>query len=193
MTAKSIAMLAAAAMSIAGWSQSLPQDRFVITADQVARAVSSGGIEVTAEQVSLLANVVSTEPSPVLDVLSAMPLNNRWSGGNSGSHFYVKLACHIPGECLPFYAVVSWPTEPQGRTTITSNTFIAASKPNAAISMRAGAHAILVMDDGRAHIQIAVISLENGIVGHNIRVATPDHKQTYVAEVANEILLRKSF
>jgi flagella basal body P-ring formation protein FlgA len=94
---------------------------------------------------------------------------------------------------LPFYAVVSWPTEPQGRTTITSNTFIAASKPNAAISMRAGAHAILVMDDGRAHIQIAVISLENGIVGHNIRVATPDHKQTYVAEVANEILLRKSF
>ena len=193
MTAKSIAMLAAAAMSIAGWSQSPPRDRFVITADQVARAISSGGIEVTAEQVSLLANVVSTEASPELDVVSAIPLNNRWPEGNSGSHSYVKLACHIPGECLPFYAVLSWPAEPPGLIPIAANTFFSASKPNAANAMRAGARAILVMDDGRAHIQIAVISLENGIVGHKIRVATPDHKQIYVAEVVNESLLRKSF
>jgi flagella basal body P-ring formation protein FlgA len=66
-------------------------------------------------------------------------------------------------------------------------------KPNVAITMRAGAHATLVMDDDRAHIQIAVISLENGLAGHRIRVASPDHKQVYVAEVVNASLLRKSF
>jgi flagella basal body P-ring formation protein FlgA len=66
-------------------------------------------------------------------------------------------------------------------------------KPNVAITMRAGARATLVMDDDRAHIQIAVISLENGIAGHWIRVASPDHKQVYVAEVVNASLLRKSF
>jgi hypothetical protein len=52
---------------------------------------------------------------------------------------------------------------------------------------------MLVMDDDRSHIQIAVISLENGMTGHKIRVASPDHKQFYVAEVVNAHLLRRSF
>jgi hypothetical protein len=195
MTAKWIGVLAVAAINVAGWSQSQLQDRFAITADQVARAVSAGGIEVAAEQVSLPANVVSTEPNPVLDVLSVEPLSDRWFGGRSGAHSWVKLACRTPGECLPFYAVVSRPTESPGRAPSNSRTSLAALKlkPNAEISMRAGAHAMLVMDDGRAHIKIAVVTLENGVVGHRIRVATPDHKQVYVAEVVNESLLRKSF
>lgn len=193
MTEHWIAVLAMAAMSITGWSQSLPQDRFAITADQVARAISAGGIEVAAAQVSLLANVVATVPNPLLDVGAVEPLGNRWSGASSGTHSWVRLACHTPGECLPFYAVVSWRKEQAGLAPQMSKTFPDASKPNVAIVMRAGAHAMLVMDDERAHVQIAVISLENGIAGHRIRVATPDHKQVYVAEVVNGSLLRKSF
>jgi len=50
-----------------------------------------------------------------------------------------------------------------------------------------------VMDDGRSHIQVAVISLENGIAGHRIRVASPDHKQIYVAEVVGANLLKRSY
>jgi flagella basal body P-ring formation protein FlgA len=65
--------------------------------------------------------------------------------------------------------------------------------PNAVFTIRAGAHATMVMDDERAHIQVAVVSLENGIAGHRIRVASPDHKQIYVAEVVNANLLRRSF
>jgi hypothetical protein len=193
MTAKWIGMLSIAAMSFTGWSQSQLQDRFAITADQVARVVSAGGIEIAGKQVSLLANVVSAEPDPVLDVLSAEPLGDRWSEGHSGTHSWVKLACHTPGACLPFYAVVSWPRESDGRAPDNSSAPPVALKSNVAITMRAGAHATLVMDDDRAHIQIAVISLENGIAGHKIRVASPDHKQVYVAEVVNAILVRKSF
>jgi len=70
MTAKWIGMLSIAAMSFTGWSQSQLQDRFAITADQVARAVSTGGIGVAGAQVSLLANVVATEPNPLLDVVA---------------------------------------------------------------------------------------------------------------------------
>jgi flagella basal body P-ring formation protein FlgA len=51
----------------------------------------------------------------------------------------------------------------------------------------------MLMDDDRSHIQIAVISLENGVAGHSIRVTSPDHKQVYVAEVVNASLLRKSY
>jgi len=50
-----------------------------------------------------------------------------------------------------------------------------------------------VMDDARSHVQISVISLENGIAGHRIRVTSPDHKQFYVAEVVSANLVRRSF
>jgi hypothetical protein len=49
------------------------------------------------------------------------------------------------------------------------------------------------MDDDRAHIQVAVISLESGIAGHTIRVATPDHKQIYRGEIVSANLLKRSF
>jgi flagella basal body P-ring formation protein FlgA len=66
-------------------------------------------------------------------------------------------------------------------------------KSNTAIIMRTGAHATLVMDDARSHIQVTVISLENGIAGHRIHVASPDHKQVYVADVVSANLVRRSF
>jgi flagella basal body P-ring formation protein FlgA len=88
---------------------------------------------------------------------------------------------------------VSWPQKPAGRATNQSIAPPAALKPKKVITMRAGTHATMLMDDDRSHIQIAVISLENGIAGHSIRVTSPDHKQVYVAEVVNASLLRKSY
>jgi hypothetical protein len=193
MTSKWIAVLSIAAMSLTGWSQFQLQDSFALTADQVAQSVSKGGIEVAGDQVFLLANVVAKVPYPALDVLSVEPLGDKWFGGRSGTHSWVKLGCHLPGECLPFYAVVSWPQEPAGRATHQSIASPAALKPKKVITMRAGTHATMLMDDDRSHIQIAVISLENGIAGHSIRVTSPDHKQVYVAEVVNASLLRKSY
>ena len=193
MTSKWIAMLSIAAMSLTGWSQSQLQDSFALTADQVAQSVSKGGIEVAGDQVFLLANVVAKVPYPALDVLSVEPLGDKWFGGRSGTHSWVKLGCHLRGECLPFYAVVSWSREPAGRATNKSIASPAALTPKKVITMRAGTHATMLMDDDRSHIQIAVISLENGIAGHSIRVTSPDHKQVYVAEVVNASLLRKSY
>jgi hypothetical protein len=192
MTSKWVAALSIAVMSLTGWGQPQPQDRFALTADIVARSISKGGIEVVGDQVTLLANVVANEPNPELDVLSVESLSDRWSGEHSGTHSWVKLGCHLSSVCLPFYALVSWPQKPAGHTIDTSIASPAALKPKA-ITMRAGAHATLLMDDDRSHIQIAVISLENGIAGHSIRVTSPDHKQVYVAEVVNASLLRKSY
>jgi hypothetical protein len=192
MTSKWITALSIAAMSLTGWSQAQLQNRFVLTADQVAQSVSKGGIEVTGDQVSMLANVVSNEPNPALDVLSVEPLDDRWSGGSPGTRSWVKLGCHQLGVCLPFYVVVSWPQAQAKREIDTLIASPAALKPKA-ITMRAGAHATLLMVDDRSRIQIAVISLENGVAGHSIRVTSPDHKQVYVAEVVSASLLRKSY
>jgi hypothetical protein len=92
---------------------------------------------------------------------------------------------------------VIWSEPPAGLTATTRHASAGVNDPVSKeimdITMRAGTHATLVMDDNRSHIQVAVISLENGLVGHRIHVASPDHKQTYVGEVVNARLLRGSF
>ena len=197
MTARWIPFLLMAAMSVPERSQSQSQDRFALTAAQVALAISLSGMQTAPEHVSLLTRVVATEPAPVLDVLSVETLGKGPLAGNSGVRLRVKLACRLPGKCLPFYAIVGSPLSTAGPANIVSNAppifKNTGGNANSEITMRAGTHATLMMDDHRSQIQIAVISLENGMVGHRIHVASPDHKQTYVGEVVNARLLRGSF
>jgi hypothetical protein len=197
MTARWIPFLLMAATGVAVQAQSQSRNRFELTSAQVALAVSASGMQTTAEHVSLLTRVVATEPEPVLDVLSVETLGKGPLAEQSDVRLRVKLACHIQGKCLPFYAIVSSPPStprsanimPKGSPTLGSTVWYAHGE----ITMRAGTHATLIMDDKRSHIQVAVVSLENGIVGHRIHVASPDHKQTYVGEVVNARLLRGSF
>jgi hypothetical protein len=183
--------------SLYGWGQSPPKRCFALTAQQVARTLTDKGIQASAQQVSLLAKVVATEPNPALDVLSAEPLGD-WSAGQiAETSFRVKMACHQQGKCLPFYAVVRWPQGAAGGAANSSGAFRPFGdlilKQNGAFTIRSGSHATLVMDEERAHIEVAVVSLENGMAGQKIRVASPDHKQVYVAEVVSANLLKRSF
>lgn len=195
MKARWIPFLLIAATGVPVSLQAQSPERFALTAPQVARALSGNGIQTTGEQVSLLTRVVATEPSPKLDILSVEMLGK----GPLPEHSVrarVKLACDLPGKCLPFYAIVRTPQTVAGSTILASSVHGFGNprvNANSEVTMKVGTYATLLMDDQRAHIQVAVISLENGMVGHRIRVATPDHKQTYVGEVVNARLLRGSF
>jgi hypothetical protein len=208
MTARWIPILLMAAISAPGWGQSQSQDHFALTAGQVARALCERGIQTADKQVSLPARVVATEPEPILDILSVETLGEAPSAKHFQVRSRVKLACRLPGRCLPFYVIVSGPELAGEPATIASITSPIARNANASaspaarnallnassdITMRAGTRAMLVMDDHRSHIQVTVISLENGIVGHRIRVASPDHKQMYFGEVVTASLLKGSF
>jgi hypothetical protein len=199
MSTRRIVTLLVAVLSLPGWgySQSKSQDRFAITAEQVARTFSNKGIKTADLQVSLLAKVVASEADPVLDILSVEPRGQRQPLQGTEASYMVKLGCHQEGICLPFYAMVSKLEMATGNSGIASSESLlatkAALKPGGAVTMRAGAHATLVLDDGRAQIEIAVISLENGFAGHKIHVASPDHKQVYLAEVVSSTLLTRSF
>jgi hypothetical protein len=188
MSTRALMLLWIAAMAVPTWGQS--SSHFALTPEQVARALTAAGIVTVAQQVSLPARVVAAEPAPALDILSIEPpLRKAQLTAHSPSR--VRLACHQSGECLPFYANVNW-SKVDGQPAPSS--IIVPLAGNATnITMRAGTHATLVMDDQRSHIQVAVISLENGMAGHRIRVATPDHKQFYFGEVVNANLLRGSF
>jgi hypothetical protein len=197
MSARWLSILLMAAIGMPGWGQSQLQNRFALTAGQVARALSADGIQTTEKQVSLLTRVVATESSPALDVLSVETLSKQPMAEHSLARLRVRLGCHLPGNCLPFYAIVSGLEPAVGLVATASSASAGISNPlaktNMDITMRAGTHATLVMDDNRSHIQVAVISLENGIAGHRIHVASPDHKQVYIGEVVNANLLRGSF
>jgi hypothetical protein len=193
MTARWIPFLLMAALGATEQAPSQLQDRFPLTAAQVALAVSARGMTTGPEHVSLLTRVVATEPEPALDVLSVETLGKGPLAGHSDDRFRVKLACHVAGKCLPFYAIVSSTPSIAGPANTLSTSRSAMWNERSEITMKAGTHATLMLDDQRSHIQVAVVSLENGIVGHRIHVASPDRKQTYVGEVVNARLLRGSF
>jgi hypothetical protein len=187
------------AMGLPGWVHApcQAQGRFPLTAHLVAQTLSSSGMQTVDEQVSLLANVVAAEPAPLLDILSIEPLGDKSLGKHRESHSLVKMGCRMAGVCLPFYSVVSKSEAPgDGAPTVlnvSSEAALTVRRPNSGIVIRAGAHATLVMDDARSHVEVTVVSLENGIAGHKIHVATPDHKQVYLAEVVSSNRLKRSF
>ena len=172
-------------------------DQFPITTRMVAQTLSVRGIQVEDRQVFLLARVIAAEPHPALDILKVEPLSDSRLEQASQSRTIVKLACHTAAICLPFYATITRPYEMVGNDTGSPglarpagySTLI--SKP--AITMRAGTHATLAMDDERSHVRIAVISLENGATGRKICVTSTDHKKVYLAEVVSPVLLKRSY
>src|SRR5271155_1198596 len=74
--------------------------RTPITAAQVANAITGTGMKVSAQQVTLLADVVATTSNPVLQVESVEP----W-----GEHrLRVRLSCASSDQCMPFLVAVHW-------------------------------------------------------------------------------------
>jgi hypothetical protein len=197
MKAKYALTLLLAALSGPGWAHSQSQERFVLTAGQIAQALSGRGIDVSENQVTMLANDVATEKRPQLDVMSIAPLGERLSGEHSESRSLVKLGCHLPGICLPFYAIMSASAKSteggSGGTAAAPNPTKPVMKAGSVAIMPAGTHALLVMDDTRSHVQVSVVTLQNGNAGDRIRVSSPDHKQAYTAEVVDATLLRRSY
>jgi len=197
MTARTMPILFIAAMSACGWGQSQPHRRYELTVGQIAQTLSDKGIRTTDQEVSLLAKVVAPEPNPALDVLSVDPLNGQSVGAHAEQRARVRMACHLPGRCLPFYAIAKWTDGVVDYAASSSGASIASGiqvlKRSDAFTIRSGEYATLVMDDDRARIRVSVVSLENGVIGQKIHVASPDHKQKYVAEVVSANLLKRSF
>jgi hypothetical protein len=200
MVAKTIVVLLMVAMTLPALPQPPQQTRYTLTTKQVAavvvRSFLETGIALTDQQISLPARVVATEQIPTLDVSSVEVLSDYVFEGHSKARSKIRLTCRIASVCLPFYAIVIWPeglSIPSGVPSVLSSHPARVSKPMPEITMQAGTHATLVMDDERAHIQLTVVSLESGSAGHKIRVASPDHKQIYIAEIISANLLKGSF
>lgn len=149
---------------------------YVITQEQIAAVLASGGMGVAPNQVSPLAKVVARVADPALKVISIQKAGDR--------RMIARLECAHAAECLPFLVAVrvedgaSAPVPPSGL-----------SQPQSLL-VRAGSSATLLLDGTHVHISIPVICLENGSMGQRIRVANPDRSKFYTVQVAGDRLLR---
>lgn len=156
-----------------------------ITTGQIAAAVSSAGLNASANQIVLLTDVVATNSAPALRVDSM----ERW--GDRGMK--VRLSCAKPEECLPFFVAIRGSqaqAAPPDVADHSSAAILRVKSDSNSFVMRAGSRETLLLDGDHVHIQLIVVCLENGAVGQNIRVASLDHKQIYTAEVSDNKVLR---
>jgi hypothetical protein len=195
MALKRIAVICIAVLVLARLGRS--QERFAITTHQVAQALADQGIQVSDTQVTLVANVVATDASPKLDVLPGASYGRLKLPDHAEAVTWIKVACHRPGTCLPFYVIVAGMKGQAANASIDSTARLsnlnAQFEPKSEVTMQAGTHATLMLDDHRSRIRVSVVSLEKGTAGSRIRVASPDHKQVYVAEVISSNQLKASF
>jgi hypothetical protein len=159
--------------------------RDAITAAQIAAAISEAGMKVSARQVTLLTDVVSTGSAPILKVQSMEPWSNH--------QIKVRLSCARREECLPFFVAIR--DNDQNLLQLVSEdargSSTARSRPDPnSLVVRSGTPATLLIDGERIHINLSVICLENGVPGQTIRATSMDHKQTYSAVVVDGTLLR---
>jgi hypothetical protein len=160
-----------------------------ITPAQIAAAIRAAGMQIGADQIVLLTDVVATTASPRLKVESIEP----WGDGR----MRVRVACAASEQCLPFYVAIRVGQDASSRPAMAASD----SSPTEALGVRidaksfvvrAGATATLLLDGAHVHIRIAVVCLENGAAGQTIRVASKDRRQTYTAKVIDEAVLRAS-
>jgi hypothetical protein len=167
------------------------QQHFPVTAQQVAHALELQGVDVADGQISLAASIVAESAEPQLQIEGVQPLRGGHSG--SGLRAEVRLSCAQPHDCIPFYAFVTLPDGTELAEKSTSiHALFAKRVPALPVAIRAGGHATLIVETARMHIRVPVISLQNGAVGAQIHVTSPDHKQTYRATVLGPSLLSGS-
>lgn len=158
---------------------------FPITPEQIAATVTRSGMQVTPDQVGLLADVVASVAQPALKVKSIQ---------QTGDHRLIaRMECATPDQCLPFMVALRI-NQGQGPQLISSaeQSLAPGNAPSkfTAPLVRAGAPAILLLDGTHVHITLSVICLENGALGQTVRAATPDRRMFYTAQVTGDRLLR---
>ena len=150
-----------------------------IATTQIAAAISSAGMPVLPQQVTLLTEVRAATSVPALKVDSMERQGD--------SRVLVRLSCTDTEQCLPFFVAVRG----DANTVQQPDTTTPKSKSsNEAIVMRSGSPATLFLEGHRIHIRLTVVCIESGAVGQTIRVASKDHKMTYQAEVVDGTTLK---
>jgi hypothetical protein len=164
---------------------------YSIGAEQIAIAIGRAGVRVSPSQITLLADVVATTPTPVLRVRSLERLN--------ADRLMVRLQCANEEDCLPFMVSIQIDKNvPTRLASISSRESLQSGaiswpsqepEPGSAV-IRSGSPAMLQLEGPHIQIRIPVICLQNGAAGQTIRATDKDHRRIYAAQVVDAGILR---
>jgi hypothetical protein len=154
-----------------------------ISTQRVADAMAAAGIVVNLDQIELLSGISGTRENASVRVVSV--------ADQAGGSLKVKLRCEDNQECLPFYVLVHGLDAVNAGPTITRAVpVVKASSPQNVI--RGGDRATLILESPDSRMSLPVICLQSGVRGQTIRVASPDHRQLFNAEVIAPGILKGS-
>ena len=147
-----------------------------VTPDSLVSVLAKEQSSIAAADISVPAGVVARGDAPEFTVLSI----ERAVGANA--RYWVRIACRNTAQCLPFYASVASSTPLTcGPRQLAAAHIVHADPP----VMHVGDRATLVIHRDRSLIQLAVVALQSGSIGQDIRLATPDYKQFFHGQVVN--------
>jgi hypothetical protein len=158
-----------------------------VTADQILSAVAAARVPVRSAEVEFLTPIVLNLPGAMLRLAHI-----ERSQSDSA---VARLTCANPGECLPFFVILHW-SDPGERIAVLgplrSQPVRVNPAPRAAkvLLVRAGRQATLLMQNEKMRIATAIICLQNGSLGEQIRVSSLDHRRIMTAEVVDSGLLK---
>jgi hypothetical protein len=174
--------------------------RFALRPAQVELAMERIQLPTRRVQVKLAAAVTSSSADTRLEIKSVTLISPR--------EMRLRIVCSDVSECLPFFALATYPEsidtaklplqladKAAGVEQAVHDAKKVETSASAASTpvMRSGSPATLDLDSNKVHVSIAVVCLESGAAGDKVRVATRDHKLVYVAEVVNSKLLKGTF
>jgi hypothetical protein len=182
-------ILCSVAMIASTLPASAATGRFSISTNEIAAAVFKLGISVEPAEVTILSDVMSTRPTPPLDVRRV-----EHFGANE---FMVRMECASSEDCLPFFARIHVEQNNVAQMSKLASGFSplngsAASPQSGHTVIRSGSSAILSLDGEHVHIRIPVICLENGAAGQTVRATDKDHHRIFLAQVVEDGLLQGS-
>jgi hypothetical protein len=167
--------------------------RFPVTSDQVVAAMRDRQLPIEGLHVTMPTSITASIDHPSLNIESMTLL--------TPNNAQLRVSCRERGVCLAFYVSATWPapsatvTMPPGLGHSSGQAgeaklehTVTRSEP----TLRAGSQATLFFEGDRLHIRMRVVCLQGGVMGDKVRVATPDHKQTYTAEILSPTLLKGS-
>jgi hypothetical protein len=166
--------------------------RFPVTSDQVIAAMRDRQLPIEGLHVNMPTAITASMENPSLEIQSMTLLTSHTA--------QLKVSCREHGVCLAFYVSAAWPAQSAavilppglGHTVVQTGESKQERATRSEPTLRAGSQAFLLFEGDRLHIRLRVFCEQSGVTGDKVRVTTPDHKQTYTAEIVSATLLKGS-
>ena len=173
------AILSSMILAAAASTASAATGHYAISKEEIAATMGRFGMQISPAQVTLLSDVVATNPAPRLTVRSIQAWGSQ--------RMMARLECESQGTVLAFFCQTSdgkWRRCTDRRSVSKPATsFIPAQRASRNYVVRSGAPATLQLDSERVHIRISVVCLENGAAGQTIRVTAKIVSLVFIGEV----------